>query len=76
MFEIPNMNISLTQKQLQEKIVEAREEIKKGRPMQELLEKYKEKYSMQEAFLILLQAQLQAAINPQFHNFTGNVRKK
>jgi len=75
-FDIPNLNFTLKEEELQKLILEAEEHVKKGKTIEELFHSYKEKYSIQEAFLILMQVRIRGKINPEFHNFRGNIRNR
>ncbi len=68
--------INIKPEELEKYVKEAIEKINDGAEMPALLEEYKEKLSMQEAFWVLLQAQMKSIIPEKFHNFTGNVRNK
>ena len=67
-------NINLTQAELIKLVDEATEKLDSGMEVKELLDIYKERYSMQEAFLILMQAKLKNLIEPEFRDFTGKNR--
>tara|TARA_Y100000287_G_C14102580_1_gene295914 strand:- start:140 stop:385 length:246 start_codon:yes stop_codon:yes gene_type:complete len=72
---LPNMNLTLTPEELSKLLIEAEAEIKKGRKIEELFQTYQERYSIQEAFFILMQVKMREVIDPEFHNFTGKTRK-
>ena len=75
MLDFGDMGINLSAEKIEELAGKAREELEKGRPIERLLEEHKAKYSFSEAFLILMHAKLQLAINPENRNFTGKMRK-
>ena len=67
-------NINLTQAELIKLVDEATEKLDSGMEVKELLEIYKERYSKQEAFLILMQEKIKNLIDPEFRDFTGKTR--
>ena len=76
MFEMPNLNFSLKEEEIKKLVIEAEAEMKKGRTIEELFNSYKEKYSLQESFMIMMQVKLRTMIDPEFHNFKGNIRHR
>ena len=76
MFEMPNLDFTLKEEEIKKLVVEAEAELKKGRTIEELFNSYKEKYSLQESFMILMQVKLRTMIDPEFHNFTGKIRHR
>jgi len=75
MFDIPNLNFTLKEEEIQSLVLEAEEHVKKGRTIEELFEMYRGKYSIQEAFMILMQVRIRGMIDPEFRNFKGNIRR-
>ena len=75
MFDIPNLNFTLKEEEIQSLVLEAEEHVKKGRTIEELFEIYRGKYSIQEAFMILMQVRIRGMIDPEFRNFKGNIRR-
>ena len=67
--------IDIKPEELEVHVKEAIERIKNGVEVKVLLEEYKEKLSMQEAFWVLLQAKMKAIIPEKFHDYSGKVRK-
>ena len=76
MFEIPNLNMTLKKEEIEKLVLEAEKEVKAGRNIEELFEIYREKYTIHEAFMILMQVRLRGLIDPEFHNFTGKIRHR
>ena len=75
MFDIPNLNFTLKEEEIQNLVQEAEEHVKKGRTIEELFEMYRGEYSIQEAFMILMQVRIRGMIDPEFRNFKGNIRR-
>ena len=65
------MNINIDPEKLDPFVKEAIQRIKDGSEIPALLNEYKEKLSMQEAFWVLVQARMKAIIPEKFHDYNG-----
>ena len=76
MFHVHDRKSNITEEEASALIKECQEALKSGRTIEELIQKYREKYSMPEVFSILMHARLRNNIEPKFHDYKGNIRNR